>query len=331
MITPLSSAGILLSYKCSSRCRHCLYACSPDWSGWMSTELLHSIYEGTLKCTRQLHGFHLAGGEAFLNFPLLLEAVQLAAHYGIPIDYVETNASWFTDDDTADEKLTQLRDAGLNCLLVSASPFHAEHIPVEKTLGAIGASLRVFGRHGTMVWLPEFLRELTSIASSGRITFERYVEAVGQSGAREAAGYGGQLIPGGRSASALSDYLPANPLESLFGGNCAYELTKSGRGHFDPYGNIVTGWCSGISMGDAHDLVSAYRDFKLDEHTVIKLLCTSGVRGLYEMAAADYGFEARRTYPGKCALCVDIRRHLVRSDAPFPELTPSRFYELIGT
>jgi len=33
------SGGILLSYKCNCRCRHCIYACSPHWSAdWICEE-----------------------------------------------------------------------------------------------------------------------------------------------------------------------------------------------------------------------------------------------------------------------------------------------------
>lgn len=326
MITPLSSAGIILSYKCNSRCRHCLYCCSPQWKDWMGVDLLKAIYEGTLASARSRRGFHLAGGEAFLNFPLLLQAVELASHYGIPLDYVETNAGWFTDEESAVEKLTQLRDAGLSCLLVSASPFHAEHIPVGKTLGAIRASLRVFGQYGTMVWLPEFLRELTRITDTDTLAFEEYVEAVGLRQARSAAEYGGQLIPGGRSGSTLAHLLPQRPKEAFFGSDCSYELLRSGRGHFDPYGNIITGVCSGISVGDSHDLVSAYRDFRLADHPIIETLCTRGVEGLYEMASTVYGYVARDSYSGQCHLCMDIRRHLVAAGAEYPELAPKEFY-----
>jgi hypothetical protein len=329
MLAPLVSAGIMLSYKCNSRCRHCLYCCSPEWQEWMDIDLVRSIFEGTLKCARTIHGFHLAGGEAFLNFPLLLETMKMATHYGIPVDYVETNAGWFVDEASAVDKLTRLRDAGLHCLLVSASPFHAEHIPLEKTLDTIEASLKVFGHHGTMIWLPEFLEDLLSITENGLVSFERYVESVGQSGARVAAAYGGQLIPGGRSGYTLSDFLPERPKEDFFGGNCAYELLRSARGHFDPYGNIVTGVCSGISMGDARDLDSAYRNFCLNDHPVIKILCSTGVQGLYEMADAEYGYSAKSSYAGKCDLCMDVRRHLVLSGAPFDELRPKEFYSRI--
>jgi len=326
MITPLTSAGIILSYKCNSKCRHCLYSCSSQWSDWMELDLVKAILDGTLASARHIDGFHLAGGEAFLNFPLLVGAVKLATERRIPLDYVETNGGWFVDEASAIEKLRELRSSGLNCLLVSASPFHAEHIAVEKTLGAIRASIEVFGSHGTMVWLPEFLRELTSITERGKIRFEDYSEAVGERRTREAAAYGGQLIPGGRSSFTISNYLPQRPISAYFGGNCEYELLRSGRGHFDPYGNIITGVCSGISVGDSHDLVAAYRDFRLSDHRVLELLCTNGVQGLYEMAVAEHSFTARESYAGKCDVCMDIRRHMVINGAQYEELRPQEFY-----
>ncbi|MFQ3550278.1 MAG: 4Fe-4S cluster-binding domain-containing protein, partial [Armatimonadota bacterium] len=112
-IAPISSAGIMLSYKCNSECQHCLYNCSPKWSDWITEEKLHSIYYGTVKSVKNPQGFHIAGGEPFINFPLLLKAVKLAREYGIPLDYVETNAGWYTDEKSAIEKLKQLKDAGL--------------------------------------------------------------------------------------------------------------------------------------------------------------------------------------------------------------------------
>ena len=33
------SGGVMLSYKCSAACRHCMYACSPRWDeDWISEE-----------------------------------------------------------------------------------------------------------------------------------------------------------------------------------------------------------------------------------------------------------------------------------------------------
>ncbi len=328
-IEPLVSAGIILSYKCNSRCRHCLYSCSSKWREWADISLVESIFAGTKKCTREVYGFHIAGGEAFLDFQLLLDSMRLATKYQIPIDYIETNGGWFVDEKSAIDKMEELKEAGLTCLLVSASPFHAEHIPLEKTLGTIRASQKVFGTYGTMVWLPEFLQQLTNIRETGTVSFEEYIKSTGERGAKSAATYLGQLIPGGRSSYHLSDYLPQSPIESFFGENCHYELIESRRGHFDNYGNIITGVCSGISVGDAHDLENAYTNFDPDANPVIKLLITEGVGGLYKMASKKYGYKPQMYYSGKCHLCMDIRKHLVASGADFSELTPKQFYEEI--
>jgi hypothetical protein len=38
------SGGLLLSYKCSAECRHCMYACSPKWEGdWIAKEDLEEV------------------------------------------------------------------------------------------------------------------------------------------------------------------------------------------------------------------------------------------------------------------------------------------------
>ena len=39
------SGGLLLSYKCSARCDHCMYACSPQWNDWISEEDLEKIFD----------------------------------------------------------------------------------------------------------------------------------------------------------------------------------------------------------------------------------------------------------------------------------------------
>lgn len=329
MISPLASVGLMLSYKCNSKCRHCLFCCSSEWSEWMDIDLVRKICEGTTESTEQVHGFHFAGGEAFLNFALLLESIKTAADCGIAIEYVETNAGWYRDEDSALDKLSQLRDAGLNCLFISVTPFHCEHIPLKKTLGTIRASLNVFGSHRTIIARDDFLQDLKRITDSGTVTLERYAQVMGETKARQAACFGGKLVPGGRSSFALVGYLAQQPIESCFGGNCSYDLLQSGHGHIDPYGNIIPAACAGISIGDAHDLPSAYNNFSFADNPVIEILCTSGVQGLYEMAVRNYDYLAKKSYAGKCDLCVDIRRHLVLNEAPFEELTPKEFYRRI--
>ncbi|MEX2753360.1 MAG: hypothetical protein Q6366_016050, partial [Candidatus Freyarchaeota archaeon] len=105
------SAGIFLSYKCSSKCRHCMYACSPAWGAdWISkgdlervlVQLASTILPSPMGSDSVgiNYGLHLTGGEPFLNFELLVEGVEMAESLGIPSIFVETNAFWCSDDES---------------------------------------------------------------------------------------------------------------------------------------------------------------------------------------------------------------------------------------
>ncbi|MFQ3550277.1 MAG: radical SAM protein, partial [Armatimonadota bacterium] len=204
--------------------------------------------------------------------------------------------------------------------------FHSEYIPIEKTIGTIHASMKIFA---TMVWLSEFLQDLSNIRTRGTISFDEYVIEYGEPAARKAASYCGQIIYGGRSAYKLGKYMTLKPKEEFFSSNCEYELLRSARGHFDPYGNIITGVCTGISVGKCDNLYDTYTSFDIENYPVIKTLVQKGVKGLYEYAVEKYGFIAKDGYAGKCHLCMDIRKHLVSCEAPYSELTPTEFYSRI--
>ncbi len=57
------------------------------------------------------------------------------------------SAGWCTDEDEARKRFAALREAGLQAILISCSPFHAERIPPVRTLRAVRAALDVFGPH----------------------------------------------------------------------------------------------------------------------------------------------------------------------------------------
>jgi hypothetical protein len=99
---------------------------------------------------------HLAGGEAFIFFDLLLEGTRMAAELGLTV-YAETGAAWCVDEAKARDRFATLQDAGLAAMLISCSPFHAEKVPPVRTMRAVRAALDVFGSQGVMVSRSEFL------------------------------------------------------------------------------------------------------------------------------------------------------------------------------
>jgi hypothetical protein len=327
-LTPIDSGGIILSYQCNSACRHCLYAAAPDWDDWMDVQDAGLIFQGLLKTCRHLRGFHIAGGEPFLDFGRLLRVQRLATEFGIPIEYVETNASWCIDEATAKDKFSQLRDAGLGCVLVSSSPFHAEHIALNRISTAVKVGYDIFGPGGVILWIPEFYRQLSAIRTDLPIPLKEYVDSVGEGTARYLIRSGYSLITGGRLGYEMDDFYEKRPPERCAGDHCRMEILESGHAHFDPYGNFVPSFCSGITLGDARDLPALTEGLDLDRSPLLRILVDQGPYALYEFAEKEFGYKPLPDgYIGKCHLCVDVRRFIRRHTDEFAELSPGQFYE----
>jgi len=331
-IVPVDSGGIMLSYRCNLRCRHCLYAAGPAWNGCMDVQDVGRIFEGLLRTSRYLRGFHFGGGEPFLDFDRLLRLQRLATEFGIPIEYVETNASWCGDEAATRDRFEQLRDAGLRCVLASCSPFHAERVPLNRVTTAVRVGSDVFGPNGVIIWVPAFYRQLSQIRTDGTIRLSEYVASVGERTAELMIRSGYSLISGGRVGYELADFYERQPPEGCRRDHCRMELLESGHAHFDPYGNFIPAFCSGISLGDARDLPSLFRSFDLSRLPLINMLVERGPYALYEFAASEFGYKPLDGgYIGKCHLCVDVRKWIRGRTDEFAELAPAQFYEQLAS
>jgi hypothetical protein len=323
-----SDLGLILSYKCQAACAHCLYNCSPEWSDWMKPEHVREALEAMLIWEQQFQ-VHITGGEPFLNFPLLLHAARTATELGIP-NYVETNAGWCVREELAEKRFIALREAGLGAVLISCSPFHAESIPLERTLLAIRKALEIFGRQGVIVYLPEWLQQLQTFDQGDTTPLEEYLKAYGpkQAGRMFWEGYG--LISGGRSGYRLGHLIEGRPAADFQAESCQRDILYAHHSHFDLYGNYISGFCGGLTVGDWHDLPRLLDCFRSGDYPrLISILVEEGPYGLYTFAKETYGYQPlEQGFAGKCHLCVDVRRHLVRQ-GDFPELEPREFYERI--
>ena len=320
--------GIILSYRCQSACKHCLYNCGPAWKDWMSLETLEEALQAT-RAWRHRFQIHLTGGEPFLNFPLLLQGVQLAAQLGIS-RYVETNAGWCLKEKDVIEKFATLREAGLNAILISCSPFHAEKIPPARTLLAITKALEIFGQQNVIVYMSHWIEQIQIFDVEKPTPLERYVVKFGLERAGRMLWDGYSIIPAGRSGYRLGHLTQKRPAAALKGENCFMEILYAHHSHFDLYGNYISWFCGGLTIGDWHNLPRILDDFKARRFPpLIDILVRTGPFGLFEMGKQEYGYqELPEGYVGKCHLCVDVRKHLSgRGD--FQELRPKEFYENI--
>jgi len=326
------SAGIILSYRCSGECRHCMYACSPGWrEEWLPEGRLGRMLEGLRGRLVGApgggiginYGLHLTGGEPFLNFGLLLRAVRRAAGMGLPSTFVETNSFWCTDEETTRERLLQLREAGLRGLLVSVNPFVVEHVPFERVERAVRVGSEVFGEN-VLVYQPFFYHLFKRLGLRGTLSFERYLELFGSRSLLHA-----ELLPMGRAVyrleGVLGELYGRRRAEDFFGESCLRELTRPWHVHLDCLGNYVAGYCGGLSLGEAEDLEGILSGVDLEERPVLGALVRD-LRLLYELAV-ELGYREREGgYVSKCHLCLDLRRHLAET-GQFRELSPREFYE----
>lgn len=337
-VKPPTSAGILLSYKCTGECRHCMYACSPKWSNrWMSVDDLRIVLEALAPYVVPAspkgyvginEGLHFTGGEPFLNYELLKEAVKLAEELGYPSVFVETNCYWCVNEDIARERFSELRKLGLEGVLVSANPFVVEHVPLKRILAGLRAAYEVFGRGNAMVYHPVYLDLLLRMGVEGTLNFEDYLREASQRDPRALlAGFNPSiLLPMGRLPYTVGHLYRRYPAKAFFGESCLYELTRPWHVHVDCFRNYIPGYCAGISLGDAARLDEVVAGVDLDDKPVLKALATD-IRSLYDLAV-EHGYRERgKGYVSKCHLCLDIRTFLALKVGGFSELKPLEFYE----
>jgi len=156
----------------------------------------------------------------------------------------------------------------------------------------------------------------------GTMAFETYLDTLGA----ETLGLA-EMIPMGRFVYTFGDLARRLPAGAYFGESCGEELTRCWHVHVDNYGNYMTGFCGGISMGDAADLDRIGEEgIDLDERPVVDALL-GGMENLFRMGETFGYKESTDGYMSKCHLCVDIRRHLVRQEGEFRELRPWEFYQ----
>ncbi len=322
-VPPLLSGGVMLTYRCTNACKHCGYRCSPARPDhFMSEEMIDRTF-AALADEPSLHGIHLAGGEATLNWERLEYAIKSAGRHGVNVDYLETNVAWCDDFDTAYDGFERLRKAGLNGVLISASLFHNEFTPLEKTKAGIQAAQEVFGRYGVIVWTPVVLQLMDGLDATKRHPLKRSCELLGLDPERgDVWRVHDYLTPGGRTTEKLTEGVERRSAEDFAGQSCRATLESTSHFHIDPYGNLFTGHCPGISVADINDF---HPELSKESATVYLALLKGGPYSVWQELASDFEPDPLG-YISRCHLCLDLRQHL-RRVGKHGELRPDDFYD----
>jgi len=121
-----------------------------------------------------------------------------------------------------------------------------------------------------------------------------------------------------------------SPPEELFNIDCGENLSSPVHAHIDYKGNYITGFCSGLRIGEekALEIGKLYKEgIELEQYKILDMLINGGLRKLYEFALKEGFSPDKKGYVSSCHLCLDIRVYLYSTGKIYKELYPSFLYE----
>jgi len=301
------SAGLLLTYKCNCACEFCYYNCSPDKGGLMPVDTTISAWQSMRILAGDSAKIHITGGEPFLYWDHLQEILKGAKNEKLGrVDMIETNGFWATTEKIARERLKRLDELGMYRLKISTDPFHQEYVDAELVRRLANTANDILGSDRVLVRWRKYLEKPAKIKSKGGSRTapatereQNYIGAITDYPCRFT----------GRAAGKLAELVASEPIETFARVNCKPDFLRAKGVHIDPFGNVFSGTCSGIIVGNVNQarLENIWKEFHPAQNEFIKTLFNLGPFGLLDKAA-KLGYKGAKVYADKCHLCTHIRQ-----------------------
>jgi len=295
----LNSIHFLLTLSCNFECDHCFLYCGPQATGTFTIAQIRDVIEEAKKLGT-IESVYFEGGEPFLYYPLLLEAVKIASDAGLKTGIV-TNCYWATSGEDAELWLKPLAILGVDDFCASDDSFHhsEENNPVKNVyLAAKKLGMPV-----------------------GSICIEKPTVDSDSSREKGAAVIDGGAQFKGRAVEKLTEGLPTVSCGQFT--ECpAEDFQNPGRIHLDSFGNVHL--CQGIVMDNAWEtpFSELIQNYDPDSHPIVGPLLKGGPLEL----AREYKVVHDDEYISACHFCYKVRSALL---GRFPKyLTPRQVYGL---
>jgi organic radical activating enzyme len=303
----ITNLDFLLTFGCNARCKHCSYQAGPHREKFIPAEQAQA-WLVELNGIRPLQSITIHGGEPFLFFQEMLSILAKAGELGIKHRWVITNGFWAENAVTAETKLKDLKNAGLNAITFSVDGFHQEYIAFDTVrIGIESAMLLGFDR----VAVDSYFLYSEDDDNAYNIRTKEYHEKL-------------KNIPGlvvnsftasfeGRAAALLveDEYRKENILQQgchppgWLGGSLQDPETIE----IDCEGNVTL--CPGISTGNAYSesLTEVVSRYDCKRHPIIRAIVEKGPVGLLDLARS-HGYEQNQNFVNECHLCYEMRKYL---------------------
>ena len=293
----LEGLHILLTYQCTYECDHCFVWGSPWQTGTLTLGQIENILHQAKDAG--VTSIYFEGGEPFLYYAVLVQAVRKAAELGFSVGIV-SNAYWANSVPDAEEWLRPFVGR-VDDLTVSSDLFHCSESLGERPQNAIAAA-KLLGIPTGMISVAQPDEE--SKQSHGQIEDESAV------------------MYRGRAVEELASRAASHPWEGF--DSCPHEdLREPGRVHLDPLGNLHI--CQGISIGNLFEksLKQICEEYDPDAHPICGPLLAGGPAAL----VTEYNLPHASHYADACHLCYEARI-LLRERFPHI-LAPDQMYGMV--
>ncbi len=134
----LSNIGLMLTFKCTVACPHCIVEAGPRRTEEMNLEhALAWIKQASLYRDGHIRGLALTGGEPFYNIDNLSQVAETGGALGFVVSVV-TNAFWAATAESALQTLAKIPAIRMICL--STDVYHQKAIPFANIRNAVEAA-----------------------------------------------------------------------------------------------------------------------------------------------------------------------------------------------
>jgi len=221
-----TSAGLMLTYWCPSRCACCYVFSSPEAASpetEMSVDLALECWQALHRLGGERGKIHLTGGEPFGNFERLEQILQAACEQGLTgLEKIETNAYWCDQKSLIRKRLKRLRELGLQKLQVSTDVYHQEYVPINWVCFVISIGREILGPEGVQVRWRDFVANPVLVGEMDESQrSEAFRQALSQRPER--------LL--GRAAEELANLFPLRSYEHFADKNCVRNLLGARHVH----------------------------------------------------------------------------------------------------